>query len=370
MQGAQPSPIRVGMLIGSFRTGGSELQLIQLLERINRDKFAPVALTMKDTGPLSRRLVDQGIEVISLNLTRKKMVSSFLDAVRKIRALKLDILYCVLADSVILGSIIGKLAGVRHIVGGFRGLGMTWNQRRIWGVRITRHFVDSYIVNSDAIKQMRVEREKLASHCIETIPNGLDTSLFPFVQEKEDIVGMVGSLKGIKGQDQLIDAARILVDRGLDWIYMMIGDGPNREVLERKVRDEKLQDFVKFVGSVSNVADYVSRFKVLVSASAFEGMSNSIIEALSSGTPVVASNVPSNNEIVVDMENGLLYEYGDAEALAGKIMYLAENPSTYRAMQENARETVEHEFEMSRMVARMENHFEGVFRRIEASYPS
>ena len=136
MQSGKMKCIRIGMLIGSFQTGGAELQLIQLIERMDRKKFTPVALTIKAPGPLSGRLIDQNIEVISLNIVRKRAFSSVLNAVRQLKALKLDILYCVLVDTVIVGSIIGKLAGVRHVIGGLRGLGMTWNRKRIWAFEL------------------------------------------------------------------------------------------------------------------------------------------------------------------------------------------------------------------------------------------
>jgi glycosyltransferase involved in cell wall biosynthesis len=277
--------------------------------------------------------------------------------------MELDLLYCVLADSVIFGSILGKLAGVRYIVGGFRGLGMTWSRGQIWGVRITRFLCNSYIVNSDAVKEARITREHLSADNIKVIPNGLDLSLYPFTPKKEALVGMVASLKKIKGQDQFIEAARILIDRGLELKFMLVGDGPDRQRLEEKVQRLNLQDAFVFKGNVSNVANYITRFKILVSASEFEGLSNSILEALSAGTPVIASDVPSNNEIISNMEDGLLYEYGNAEDLAGKIVLMIENSAMYGSMQIKARQKAERDFEMSKMITRMEDYFQSLMLR-------
>jgi len=94
-----------------------------------------------------------------------------------------------------------------------------------------------------------------------------------------------------------------------------------------------------------------------VSASAFEGCSNSILEAMASGTPVVASDVPSNNEIITNMNNGLLYRFEDEEDLASKINYLTSRPQVYETIQKNARNTVEHAFSMTKMVQSTEKCF-------------
>lgn len=349
--------IRIGSLIGSFEHGGAELQLIELLKRIDRSRFDPVALTTRKRGRLSNSLKDEGIKVIPLGIQWDRLSSSVIRAIRILRSLKLDILYCVLADPIVLGSILGKLAGVTHIVGGLRGRGLTWHQKQIWGIRATQLLVDSFIVNSDAVKQMCVSREWIRPRKIEVIPNGLDLSVFSFTRDKQDVIGIVGSLKAIKGQTQFIRAGRILLSRGFHYRFVLVGDGPDREMLQALVRDLEMEDHVSFAGKVNDVADYVRRFKVVVSASATEGMSNAIIEAFSSGTPVVASNVPSNNEIVTHLETGLLYAFGDENDLARQLTLLLTNDELYKSVQKNARIRAEQWFEMSKMVRRTEDHF-------------
>lgn len=217
--------IRLGIVIGALQFGGTELQLLQLLLNIDRKEFTPIVFILGEEGPVADRIKKQKFQVISLNIKKKHIFSSLKNFIKILKSKKVDILYCLLANSIILGSIIGRLAGVKHIVGGIRGLGWTWSSHQIWGLRLTQFLVNTFIVNSEAIKKVRVSREWIKSEKIEVIPNGLDLSLFPYSPEKEKIIGIVGSLKSIKGQTQFIKAANILLKKvptTLSWYWVMV----------------------------------------------------------------------------------------------------------------------------------------------------
>jgi len=354
---ANRRPIKLGVLLHSFIIGGSELQIIQLLENINRDKFEPIVFTVKAPGPLSNRIIDQGIKLIPLNINKYNLTGSLTNFYSVLKFHKIDILYCLLASSILIGSVIGKLAGVRYIVGGIRGLGMTWSQKEILGLQLAKTLVNAFIVNSEGIKRMHAAIKCLALSKVQVIPNGLDLSLFRYEPEKDDIISIVGSLKPIKGQIQFIKAAGILLKKNIDTTFMIIGDGPDRAKLEKLVYDLGIRERVIFTGYVDNVYDYIKRSKLLVSASAFEGCSNSILEAMASGTPTIASDVASNNELITNMKNGLLYKFGDEKDLASKINYLISHPRFYETIQQNARNKVEHSFSMTKMVQSTEKCF-------------
>jgi glycosyltransferase involved in cell wall biosynthesis len=350
---------RLGIVIGSLQTGGSELQLIHFLENIDRSRFAPIVFTTRNEGPLSHRIASKNIEVIPLEIRRKRLLSSSANFYRILREREIEVLYCLLCHSIILGSIIGTLAGVDYIVGGLRGLGMTWSAKEVWGLRLCQLFVHRFIVNTKAVKRIHASREWIRTEKFEIVPNGLDLNLFPYTPEKQNIIGIVGALKGIKGQSQFIKAANILVKNGHNYNFMVVGDGPDKQDLEQLVDGLGLRNRFTFTGNVDNVWDYVKNFKILVSASAFEGLSNAIIEAMSTGTPVVASNVPSNDESVSHMMNGLLYEYGNYKQLASRIAFLLNNPELYKDMQKNCRNKAEVRHRMDLMVRRTENILQG-----------
>jgi len=353
------SKIRLGIVIGSLQTGGTELQLIYFLNKINRSRFEPIVFTTRNDGPLSHQITSKNIELISLNIRKRRLLSSITNFYRILRVREIDVLYCLLCHSILLGSVIGKLAGVEYIVGGLRGLGMTWSAKEIWGLRLCQLFVHKFIVNTEAVKRIHASREWIRGGKFEIVPNGLDLNLFSYTPEKKNIIGIVGSLKPIKGQSQFIRAAKTLIKKGHDYIFMIVGDGPDKQDLKQLVNELGLKDRFTFTGNVDNVWEYVKNFKILVSASASEGLSNAIIEAMSTGTPVVASDVPSNNECVSHMIDGLLYEYSNYEQLASHIDFLLNNPELYKYMQKNCRAKAEARYNMDFMVRRTETILQG-----------
>jgi len=232
---ASKKRIKLGVLLHRFKIGGSELQLLQLLENINRDKFEPIVFTEKAPGPLSGRIIDQGIELIPLNINKHNFTGSLVDFYRALRFHNIDILYCLLYSSIIVGSIVGKLARIPYIVGGIRGLGMTWGRKQILSLRLVKYVVDAFIVNSEAIKRVHVSRKCLPISKVRVILNGLDLSLFRYEPEKKDMISIVGTLKPTKGQTQFIKAAGILLKKNIDTTFTIVGDGPDREKLEKLV---------------------------------------------------------------------------------------------------------------------------------------
>ncbi len=355
--------IRLGILIGTLQFGGAELQLLQLLKYIDQKKFHPIIFTLKSCGPLFRDAKKINVEVISLNISKKKIIRSLYGMARSFKRHDLDILYCMLANSVIIGSVLGRLARVRHVVGGIRGLGMSWSSRQIWGLRISDLFVSSYIVNSEAIKRVRIHREKIAPDKIVVIPNGLDLNLFPYQKEKKNIIAIVGSLKPIKGQRTFIKAAKILIEKGYDFQFLIIGDGPDKDVLSELVIETGIHNRIKFTGNIRSVYDYLKDTKYVISASAYEGLSNAIIEAMSSGSVVIASNVPSNNELIQSMSDGLLYKHGDENDLVSQIELLENRPDLYARLQRKSRKKAENNYSLDHMVKRTESFFSSLVGR-------
>lgn len=355
--------IRLGVLIGTMQIGGAELQLLRLIKNIDQEIFKIFVFTMKSPGPLASQLIESGVEVHSLNISKKMIIKSLINFYNQLKFHKLDILYCVLFDSIVLGGIVGRLAGVKRIVGGVRGLGKTWTRKQIWGLRFVQLIISSFVVNSDAIKRMCVKREWIMPHKVVVIPNGIDLSKFQYTPEKENVIGIVASLKPIKGQVQFIKAANLLLKKRFDHQFILLGDGPDRYDLTKLVESLGWKNNILFTGNVNNVCDYVKKFKIIVSSSAFEGLSNSILEAMSVGSPVVASNVSSNNEIITDMFNGVLYEFGNEKDLASKIEILCQDSVLYNHIAQNALKTVKSSYSLDKMVRTTEEFFQRLIKK-------
>ncbi|MBW6486205.1 MAG: glycosyltransferase family 4 protein [Syntrophobacterales bacterium] len=152
------------------------------------------------------------------------------------------------------------------------------------------------------------------------------------VPENMVVIGTVGRLTAIKGQDVLIRAFAELKQAGEDVFLVLLGEGERRGELEEMARHLQISDSVMFLGWRPEVAAVMASFDIFCLPSLNEGMGKVIVEAMAMGLPVVASNVGGIKDLVRKGENGLLVPPGDATALAKALSLLCSAPQERRRM--------------------------------------
>jgi glycosyltransferase involved in cell wall biosynthesis len=163
----------------------------------------------------------------------------------------------------------------------------------------------------------------------------------------------VGRLVPKKGFDTLIDAAALLRDRGLDFRVDIIGTGPQKREIERRIRDRGLDRHVTLLGMKihAEIRDAYRRATCFVLASRVgpdgdrDGIPNTLAEAMACGLPVVATRLPTIEELVADGTTGLVVEPGDPRALSAAIAEVLQDPARRQQLGSNARKHVEREFD-------------------------
>jgi glycosyltransferase involved in cell wall biosynthesis len=168
------------------------------------------------------------------------------------------------------------------------------------------------------------KRRIIARRRIIMIPNGIDLSKHLAVRKKPEpgTFLMIGRLEPRKHYEHAILVAKLARKQRRDLKLYIVGDGPLRPALERKIREENLEDAVKLLGNV----DEQEKLELLVRAEALihlgypEGFGIVVIEALATGTPVITYNLPPVNEIIRNHVHGLLIEKDDVAKLARSIM--------------------------------------------------
>ncbi|MBA3777961.1 MAG: glycosyltransferase [Chloroflexi bacterium] len=193
---------------------------------------------------------------------------------------------------------------------------------------------------------------------------GVDTSLFrkpASTTSTKFTILCVGRLLEVKGQIHLIEACRILAAGGLDFVCHLVGEGPDRDVLAARIREVGLGHRVRLAGSLARpqLLELLGTTDVLVAPSvptrqgSREGIPVSLMEAMSMEVPVVASRISGIPELVDDGTSGLLVSPGDAEALAGAIGRLYEDPELRHRLGRAGRSKVVVEFDLSANAARL-----------------
>ncbi len=163
-------------------------------------------------------------------------------------------------------------------------------------------------------------------------------------------VGCVGRLDPIKDHVTLLRAAEIVIRQGGDIKVYIVGDGCERPTLEAMVRSRpSLAGRVILTGDVRNVSEWLNGFDVFVLASLSEGMSNTIVEAMAVGLPVIAT-AAAGNELLEQQTSGLLVPEKDEEAMAKSLSLLIADQSLRATLGRNARLRAQSTFSMQRMV--------------------
>jgi glycosyltransferase involved in cell wall biosynthesis len=281
---------------------------------------------------------------------------------RHIQALKPDLVQTWIFAANSYGRAAALSAKVKRIVASERCVDpwKSWHELAIdrWLARRT----DRIIVNSSGVRDFYVHHgispEKF---CL--IPNG-EPAPTPSALSREAllaelglpadtrIIGAVGRLWPQKRIKDLIWAADLLKVIRSDVHLLIIGDGPERERLERFQRNVRIEDKVHFLGQRSDVQQMLPHFDVLWLASAYEGLPNVIMEAMSHAVPVVASDISGNRDLVVSGETGFLVPLGDRAGFAKFTNKLLDNAELARQMGEAGRRRIVADFSVEQMVAR------------------
>jgi glycosyltransferase involved in cell wall biosynthesis len=201
---------------------------------------------------------------------------------------------------------------------------------------------------------------------IRVLPNGVDTVRFaPRTAKRNEIrqrlgipkdsfaVGTVGRMVKIKDHHTLLKAAADIASRGVPIYVLFGGSGPELSSLEDVVASSSaLAGRVAFLGSIANVPELLNALDVFVLPSISEGMSNTILEAMASGLPVVATRVGGNPELVEENRSGWLFQPGDSADLSARLELLASNPDLSSALGTAGRQRAVNQFSLDGMISR------------------
>ncbi|MFH1857997.1 MAG: glycosyltransferase [Candidatus Omnitrophota bacterium] len=367
--------IKVLYLIDKLEIAGAQRHLVSLLKEIDRRRFEVSVVCLMHEGPLGESLRTSGIPLHSLHLRRIYGLAGLGALVRLVRYLKrerIDVVHTYLFSENIFGTVAARLAGTRMIVTGRRDTGKLreGKARHMLAYRFTNRWADRIVCVSEAVKRVVLAREKVSESKVVTIPNGTRLGT-PLSQEEKAaergkmgvspeafVVSIVANLSWIKGHETFFKAAD-LVRKGIpEAQFWVIGDGVLRGKLEAQVTALALTPNVRFFGRVPDPKQFLLVSDVSVNASFSEGMSNTILESMALGIPVVATGVDGNLETVVDGETGILVPPGDSEALANAVIRLAKSPDERRKMGEAARARIREVLSLEKMVGSVEKLYE------------
>ncbi len=369
-------PRRILFLTGRLRNGGSEHVLLQHALALDRDRFTPAILAIEPHTANWERYAAAGIPVYGppSGAGGRLQVLRFLRLLRRLCASgEWDLVHAWITITAVLGPAFSRVRTGVRVVTSQRNLGDWLDpvQRRLYRWSNAR-YVDAMIVNTEAIRRMLVEERLCPPDRIRVVPNGVDLARFRPEPDRDrsrralglragvPLVGMMGRLKPLKGQRDLLAALGVLAREGQAFQAVVVGEGPDRAALEDLARAQGLGTHVRFLGRQDDLPALYAACDVCVLCSRSEGLPNVLLEAMASGCAVVSTPVGGVPEVLRDGVEGIHYPVGDADALAAALRRLLGEPTLRADMGRTGRERVISRFGWDAMQTAMESVYDAV----------
>lgn len=213
------------------------------------------------------------------------------------------------------------------------------------------------IALSAAIQEKLINRDGFKRESVSILPNGLNLKYFP-IMEKSDIieskrlpvVGTYGMLLETKGQRDFVKAGALVIEKGVDAEFLIMGHGPDKPALRSLADELHITKLLTFSASTITDSRNLGNLDIFVEPTKQEGFGMSVLQAMATGVPVIACGVGGIFSLIEDGVDGLLVPAGDNEAMAEAICTLLQKPLFREELAHNAREKVEKEFN-SKVVA-------------------
>jgi len=372
-------------VVYSFDVGGLENGVVNLINRMPADRFrhAVVALTAC-ADDFCKRVQRDDVQFLSLHKPPGHGIKLYPRLYRLFRTHRPAVVHT--RNLAALEAIVPAwAAGVPVRVHGEHGWDVSdpHGTRRKFQVlrRAYSPFVQRYVALSGQIERYLVDRVGIPAQRVERICNGVDTERFqsgaaagraplagsPFNDTDAIVVGSVGRLQAVKDQLNLVRALAVARERGgatgAKLRLAIAGDGPLRPAVEEEIRRHRLSDAVWLAGERRDVPEVMRGFDVFALPSKAEGISNTILEAMSSGLPVVATAVGGNAELVSESKTGALVPAEDPAAMADALLCYASDAALRHRHGQAGRLKVEQSFSLAGMVARYTDLYERLLRQ-------
>ena len=314
-------------LLTSMPIGGAETLLVNLVRQIDRERIEPFVACLKDRDvlgdvlaneiPVFDRLIHHKYDFAVAGRLKSLFIENQIDAVITIGA----------GDKMFWGRLAAKRARVPVILSALHSTGWPDGVGRL--NRMLTGITDGFIAVAKQHARYQIETEKFPKEKVFLIPNGIDTDHFIFddakrhewrsrigIEPNAPVVGIVAALRSEKNHALFLESAHRVIKEQPTARFVIAGDGPERSRLESICEQNGMQKMVHFLGSVNDIQGVLSMMDLFALSSDNEASPVSIMEALSCQRPVVATDVGSVDETVLEGQTGFLVPTNDAESMS------------------------------------------------------
>lgn len=360
--------IKVSLLIPTLDQSGAEKQLTLLATGLPRDEFEVQVITLTRGGPYEARLQEHKIPVTHLKKRFKFDPFAYRALKKTLQQQQPDILHTWLFAA----NSYGRMA-VKHLPASQQRPKVIVSERCVdswkskWQHNVDRRLLPQtslMVGNSQGVVDFYRDKN-VPESILRVARNGIpipDTTVCESTRDKlfqeynlpQDVrlIAFVGRLARQKRVEDLLWTLQLLRQMNENIILLLIGDGPERAKLEQLAHKYTVTPHVRFLGHRQDVKKLFPMFELFMLASDFEGQSNSIMEAMSYGIPVIASDIQPNQELVVHGKTGFLTSVGDCTGYAQFAERILADPLLAKELGTASQKKMQEEFSVDKMVQR------------------
>jgi len=370
-------------VVDSLRVGGLENGVVNMINGLDQGIFRNSICCLKTTGGLQSRLRDPTVKVFELH--QKPGDILFLRLRKILRDERIDILHSRSWGPFFDSIVGGRLANTPFIVHSIHGI----YAQDIHGMKLKRRVLQRLLslgahklyAVADYLRDYYIRIVGVSARKISTIYNGVDVETYKVQGQKrrseekaklgfspgDVLVGSVGTLYWVKDPHTFLTAAATVLQNRKDVNFLWVGDGPMREDLRARAKELGIDQKVFYMGIRDDVPRILTALDIFVLPSITEGLSNSILEAMASGLPVVATEVGGNSELIQKGESGYLIPPGRPEILANTLLKLISDEKLRAMLGKRARRRVMNRFSLKKMAENYEKmYLRGILRASSA----
>lgn len=353
--------IRLQLVIPTLDRSGAEKQFALLATGLPRDEFRVEVVALTRGGPYAENIRQAGLPLTILKKRWRFDPPALRRLRRHLRERRPDIVHTWLFAANAYGRLaVGSGAERPKLIVSERCVDVWKSRWQLWLDRRLIARTDRLIANAECVAEFYRGLGYPADR-VSVIHNGVETPV-PGVRAADSIreefgiargtrlIGYVGRLAPQKRLTDLIWAMELLRHLDHPVCLLIIGDGPQRSELEQFAREIRVDELIRFAGHRLDAASLIPHLDVFWLASDFEGQSNSLMEAMAAGVPVVVSDIAPNRELVTHIETGLVVPVGDKAGFAKATGQLLSDPDLAERLALAARLRMQRDFSIAQMI--------------------
>ena len=356
---------------------GTENQLIKMINGVDKGRFAVELICFSDHPWFEANKESLACSTKIFSIARFKKPATYLEffkLVNYLRSSKPDVVHTFFPVGNIVGVLASRLAGVKVIISSRRDYGEWMSLRYLFFTKLANRFATRIIANSNAVKELTLEKEGPGKDRVGVIYNGIDPDFCRGlardnglkkrlnIPEGNLVVGIVANFRPMKHHHTFLQAAHEVLKARHDVTFILIGRGPLMSEMERLANELKISKNVLFLGSQSKVLPYLSIMDIGVNCSEGEGLSNAVMEYMCAGIPCVVSRAGGNPDLIQDGVNGRTFDIDDYKTLASVMLMLFEDAGVRSRFTAEARRKIEREMSLEVILSRYESLYSGLIK--------